>query len=62
MEKTAPRKSRYLPKSTAGAFAIIATDSAQSLTKKRLAKDPCEGTFENAVFHVGFLPSGARGL
>ena len=61
MENIAKLKSRHLPKSTAGDFAITATDSAQSLIKSRLAEKPCDGAFsKNAVFAIGLLLSGAK--
>jgi hypothetical protein len=51
MENIAKHKSRHLPKSTAGDFAITARDSAQSLIKNRLAEKPWGWRFsKSAVF------------
>jgi hypothetical protein len=60
IRKTAKPKSRHLPRSTAGDFATTATDSARSLIKSPLAKNPCDGAFsKSAVFRIGLLSSDA---
>jgi hypothetical protein len=38
-----------LPKSTAGDFATTATDSAQSLIKTRLTRNPCDEAFSKSA-------------
>ena len=51
MSNNAKPKSGHLPKSAAGDFATIATDSAQSLIKSRLAENLRDGPFsKSAVF------------